>query len=115
MRLSGAGVYISGISAHPPTTAIANQRSGAGRVHDVVLWRQGSESKQAAPDSVAVRGFGASQCSCDPVKVTRPELRIEAASSALRPENCTLTFVPSPVGVSVISMNVGVGVAVSVP
>ena len=30
------------------------------------------------PDSVAVRGFGASQGNCDPVKVTRPKLRIES-------------------------------------
>jgi hypothetical protein len=37
-----------------------------------------SESEQAVPDSAAVRGFGASQGSCDPVKVTRPELRIES-------------------------------------
>ena len=28
--------------------------------------------------SVSMRGFGASQGSCDPVKVTRPELRIES-------------------------------------
>ena len=41
-------------------------------------WTWGSESEQAVPDSVAVRGFGARQGSCDPVKVTRPELRIES-------------------------------------
>ena len=41
-------------------------------------WTWGSESEQAVPDSVAVRGFGASQGSCDPVKVTCPELRIES-------------------------------------
>ena len=41
-------------------------------------WNWESESEQAVPDSVAVRGFGASQGSCDPVKVTRPELRIES-------------------------------------
>ena len=41
-------------------------------------WTWGSEPEQTVPDSVAVRWFGASQGSCDPVKVTRPESRIES-------------------------------------
>ncbi len=59
-------------------------------------WTWGSESEQAVPDSAAVRGFGASQGSCDPVKVTRPELRIESGilpteAGELHPHICAVT------------------------
>ncbi len=60
-------------------------------------------------------GLGASEDSCNPVKVTRPELPIEgAASSVLRSDDWTFTSVPPSVGVSVISMHAGVDVALSV-
>ena len=38
-----------------------------------------SSGSVAGPTTIAVRGFGASQGSCDPVKVTRPALRIESS------------------------------------
>ena len=59
-----------------------------------VSWVQAREG--AVPGSVAVRGVGACQSSCDPAKVTRPELRIERGilrthARELHPHICAVT------------------------
>ena len=53
--------------------SVSRTGSWPGSSHD----RRSLTSQEVVPDSVAMRGFSASQSSCDPVKVTRPELGIE--------------------------------------